>query len=582
MFRPVGPGRWHTAHVRRWLTVTLGLLSTVTGAGLLLGMVASPAALAVLVAVGLIVAGPLSTARPSGVRFLVGRRLGRVVVAAGGLVAGAILVAWPDPTVRTVAVVAGIWLILDGTVRVLAGFVSGGAAVVFGAVLLSWPGVTVFVVAATVGSYFVFAGVAAVLDSSRHTAIQPEKGPEGGQGAGFRAGRGAVAVVAAAVVAVLLFAGGAWLQAAQPRPDAFYTPPSQVPAAPGALLRSEPFTGGVPAGARAWRILYTTTRDDHSPAVASAVVLAATRIPPGPRPVLAWAHGATGIGESCAPSLMTDPFGGGALPGLGQALDNGWVVVATDYTGLGTRGPSPFLIGQGEARSVLDGVRAARHLTTVELGDRTVVWGHSQGGNAALWSGIIAPAYAPDAGVVGVAALAPGTDLRTLAGLWGRGSGGAVFGAYLIQAYADTYPDVRFNDAVRPAARIPTRELAGRCLTAPPLYLSGLSALLAGRSIWAADTATGAFGNRLGQNTPSGPIQAPVLIAQGETDTTVPADVQAGFVRQRCATGPVDYRTYPGRDHLGLIAADSPLIPDLLAWTQDRLAGRPPHSSCPP
>ncbi|HKT01212.1 MAG TPA: lipase family protein, partial [Rugosimonospora sp.] len=264
--------------------------------------------------------------------------------------------------------------------------------------------------------------------------------------------------------------------------------------------------------------------------------------------------------------------------GLDQALARGWVVVATDYTGLGTPGPHPFLIGQGEARSVLDAVRAARQLPGLTLADRTLVWGHSQGGNAALWAGIIAPTYAPDAGLLGVAALAPGSDLVPLARDWGSG----VFAAYLIQAYSQTYPDVHLDRYVGTAARIPVHELAGRCLADPKFVMSGLTALLFGRSIWATDPGTGPAGARLRENTPTGPIGVPVLVAQGLADTTVPAAVQAGYVRDRCGAGArVDYRTYSGRDHVGLIAPGSPLIPDLLQWSQDRLDGAPDRSTCP-
>jgi alpha-beta hydrolase superfamily lysophospholipase len=404
---------------------------------------------------------------------------------------------------------------------------------------------------------------------------------------GARAARGrnrsrAVAVVVALVLALTLLSVGTWTHVSQPRPDAFYTPPAGVPATPGALLRGEPFSRGAPAGARAWRILYTTTRDDHTPAVASALVLAATGVPPGPRPVLAWAHGATGITRGCAPSLVDDPLGEGAMPGLDRVLGLGWVVVAVDYPGLGTAGPHPFLIGQGEARAVLDAVRAARRLTAVSLGDRTMVWGHSQGGNAALWTGILAPTYAPDAGVVGVAALAPGTEPAPLARLWGGTKSGVIFAAYLIQAYADAYPDVHFDSYVRATARIQVRELANRCLSAPRFALSGLSALLFGRSIWATDPATGALGRRLADNTPTGPISMPLLLAEGGADTVVPPTVQADYVHRRCAGGGrVDYRTYPGRAHVGLIAPDSPLIPDLVRWTADRLDGTPAASTCP-
>jgi pimeloyl-ACP methyl ester carboxylesterase len=86
------------------------------------------------------------------------------------------------------------------------------------------------------------------------------------------------------------------------------------------------------------------------------------------------------------------------------------VIVATDYVGLGTAGPHPYLIGQGEARSVLDSVRAARQMPQLSLQPATVVWGHSQGGHAALWAGALAPSYAPDVHVLAVAALAPASD----------------------------------------------------------------------------------------------------------------------------------------------------------------------------
>jgi len=76
-------------------------------------------------------------------------------------------------------------------------------------------------------------------------------------------------------------------------------------------------------------------------------------------------------------------------------LDRGWAIVATDYVGLGASPPHPYLVGRPEARSVLDAVRAARTLRPAHLAPKTVVWGHSQGGGAALWTGIVAPSYAP-------------------------------------------------------------------------------------------------------------------------------------------------------------------------------------------
>ena len=46
---------------------------------------------------------------------------------------------------------------------------------------------------------------------------------------------------------------------------------------------------------------------------------------------------------------------------LGDMLSQGYVVVATDYPGLGTDGIHPYLIGESEGRAVLElGARRAR------------------------------------------------------------------------------------------------------------------------------------------------------------------------------------------------------------------------------
>ena len=90
------------------------------------------------------------------------------------------------------------------------------------------------------------------------------------------------------------------------------------------------------------------------------------------------------------------------------------IVVATDYAGLGTKGIHPYLIGESEARSVLDSVRAARALPNSGASNRFAVLGHSQGGHAALDPGQVAARYAPDLKLVGVAAAAPATYLVEL------------------------------------------------------------------------------------------------------------------------------------------------------------------------
>ncbi|NGP28768.1 alpha/beta fold hydrolase, partial [Rhodococcus aetherivorans] len=395
--------------------------------------------------------------------------------------------------------------------------------------------------------------------------------------------RPAVAVLAL-LVAVAAAGVAVRLRAGSPVVDAFYTAPHRMPDHPGALLRAEPFTRAVPDGAEAWRILYTTTRDDDQPAVASALVVVAKNAPPGPRPVIAWAHGTTGFAEPCAPTLLDDPLGAGALPAASALLDRGWALVATDYVGLGTAGPHPYLIGQGEGRSVLDAVRAAHHLDHFDLADRTVVWGHSQGGHAALWAGLLAPTYAPDTPVAGIAAMAPASDTVALTTGLDTVPGGSVFASYVLAAYTAVYDDVDGDTYVGPAARTLVREMATRCLSEPAVYVSVLSALSLSRdrSVLRTGPTTGPLGRRLAENVPTGTTAVPVLLAQGATDSLVTAAVQDGYVRDRCAENwALDYRSYPGRDHLGLVAEDSPLVPELLTWTEQRLAGIAAPGTCP-
>jgi pimeloyl-ACP methyl ester carboxylesterase len=370
-----------------------------------------------------------------------------------------------------------------------------------------------------------------------------------------------------------------WVWSLPATPDAFYAAPEPLPAKPGTLLKSEAFTRSVPAGARAWRILYTTTRAGDVPAVASAIVVVADPTLPGPRPVIAWTHGTTGVATGCAPSLLADPFA--HVPALAPLLAQGWVYVGSDYVGLGTPGPHPYLIGEGEARSALDAVRAARQMTELALDKQTVVWGHSQGGHAALWAAILAPRYAPDTSVVGVAAAAPASVLPALLLAAQDSIVGKILSSFVVRAYVDTYPEVGFDDIVRPGARLLVRDIARRCLAGRETLVSVAEAAMLATPIFAVDPRTGPFGRRLDENIPRAPIEVPVLIAQGLTDELVLPRLQEDYVKARCDAGQrLEYRRYEGRDHLSLVAPDSPLTADLVRWTQERIAGGATEPGC--
>jgi dipeptidyl aminopeptidase/acylaminoacyl peptidase len=194
---------------------------------------------------------------------------------------------------------------------------------------------------------------------------------------------------------------------------AFYrAPPSAVAGAPGTLIRQEAIDGA-PLGAKTYRMLYRSTGIDNKPILVSGIVIVPPGDPPpGGRPIVAWAHPTSGGVPRCAPSLALFLFQ--QIQGLRSFVRNGYVVAATDYPGLGTEGPHPYLVGVSEARAVIDSVRVAASLPGAGDGKKFVVWGHSQGGHAALFTGIIAKAYAPELELLGVAAAAPATDLVTL------------------------------------------------------------------------------------------------------------------------------------------------------------------------
>lgn len=386
-----------------------------------------------------------------------------------------------------------------------------------------------------------------------------------------------------ATAIVLAMLGGilaAWLWALPPRPDVFYDTDVVPTTQPGMLLRSEPFTRGIPAGTRAWRILYATTRAEGKPALASAIVLVGDEEIGKPRNVIAWTHGTVGASNGCAPSLLPEPFAN--VPGLDEAIAQGWAVVATDYTGLGTPGQHPYLIGEGQARATLDAIRAVRQMPEVLVDDRTVVWGHSQGGHAALWTGILAPTYASDVALDGIAAIAPASDLPALVDAAQDTPVGRIMSAYILRAYDAEYPDVDFDAETRPMARWLAYDMASRCLAGPQALFSVGEAMLVRGPLFARPPTTGPLGRRLQENVPNGPIGVPVMIAQGDTDELVLPEVQARYVTRRCREGqPIHYRRYEGEDHLSIVAPDSPLTPHLVAWTRARFVDLPDGGNCP-
>ncbi|ENU99320.1 alpha/beta hydrolase family protein [Acinetobacter variabilis] len=98
--------------------------------------------------------------------------------------------------------------------------------------------------------------------------------------------------------------------------------------------------------------------------------------------VVVWEHGTVGSGDSCAPSnnQLNNNFRGLASSLLAQ----GYVIVAPDYEGLGTRGIHPYLNLKSAAQSAIYAVRAFKEQQGNRFNGAWVSVGQSQGGHASL------------------------------------------------------------------------------------------------------------------------------------------------------------------------------------------------------
>lgn len=359
---------------------------------------------------------------------------------------------------------------------------------------------------------------------------------------------------------------------AAPAGDAFYAPPDPLPAGqPGDLLRQREIAA--PAGAKAWQILYLSTSATGTPIAVSGAVYSPTGpAPAGGRNLLGWAHGTTGLGDQCAPSKDAALQKGSELLLAAAALGQGLAFTYTDYEGLGTPGVHTYLVGQSEGRTVLDSLRAARWLLELPATSKSVIWGHSQGGGAALMAAELAPTYAPDANVVGAVAGAPAAELTSASARTTE----LGFQLMAVAGFHAAYPDLRVADVTTPQGQAAVGKVATQCLDEilpayhgqdPSIYLLGN---VAQAPAWHA---------ALDRNDPgSTATSVPIFIYHGDGDTIVPPATSAAVTSSYCALNvKVDRQVYPGTDHTSVIPA---ALGDIMTYLRDRLDAKPPPSSC--
>lgn len=357
----------------------------------------------------------------------------------------------------------------------------------------------------------------------------------------------------------------------------FYTPPATLPGQPGALIRTEPLGVDV-TGGTAYRILYESQQPDGAPTVSSGMLfIPTTPAPADGRPVVAWAHGTIGQGDSCAPSRSASPVAQ-LDTWLTPMLQRGWVVVATDYAGLGTPGQELYLVGGAEARDVVNSVRAAQQVPDAHAGDRWVVYGHSQGGHAALWTGHLAGGLAPELHLLGVAAAAPAAELADIMDAQWSGRIGWVIGPEVVQSWTSIHPELPLEGVLTPTAISDSASIANECIVEAALE-SIVRVQLGGKFFQSSPLASDAWRAVVEQETPAPlPATMPMLLTQSTADTVVLAWPNAKLQEQWCAAGSDLSTTWMGavsHNDTGLASG-----PDVVTWATGRFDGLPTQRTC--
>lgn len=397
-----------------------------------------------------------------------------------------------------------------------------------------------------------------------------------------------------------------------PASDPFYTPPADIPDAAGSLIRSQfapqlldAFDLGDAPG-RADKILYTSTTQDGVPVATSGVVLdpVGQWTGPGPTPTIVFAPGTRGSGDDCAPSRASGQFAGVNLsttavnlnyeyPFYAAASALGVRVIVADLIGLGTPGQHTYANHTEEGHAVLDAARAGLAFSGAPADSPVAFAGYSQGGGAAAGAAELAGTYAPDLNVKGTFAGAPPADIDSVVGAIDRHMIDGVLG-YALNGVIARNPELAslsdryFNDEgkrylaatadeciVNSAAHWAFRDT--RTLTNDGRSFSEI--IRSDDRLWAV---------LMGENYHLGdrPLNAPMMLANGRNDDTIPWS-QAGETAARyCALGgQVQFTTDPLPSVLPGSAANHavPMLTQAgtaFRYLYDRFSDTPAPSNC--
>jgi pimeloyl-ACP methyl ester carboxylesterase len=373
-------------------------------------------------------------------------------------------------------------------------------------------------------------------------------------------------------------------------------------------------------GAQAWKIAYISSDVGERKTIATALVIAPTGpAPKEGRPIMAWAHGTTGSAQNCGPSQVTDPtralnqyflmngnsstdFG---IPNGQELINEGYVVVATDYQGLGGGGKHQYAVAGTNGRDVLNSARAASSMQELGAGKKTIAYGWSQGGGATIAAAGLLDYQAQQGTAadnlqyLGFVALAP-EDLAAVLPKTSVDQASAdklmkeftqanvsnvfLFGHFVMGLWGTqaAYPQLKLTDLLtEEGAKAVDQLSSNKCVhvladTLNYNYGDNYKSLLkpeASNSLaWLKAFVDGSV-------KPVKPA-APVVIYWGTKDTVVPPVMHELYQKQMCSMGAnVERIQLPGEQtHFTTPGVSAPMY---LEWIKDRMSGKPLTNACP-
>ena len=387
----------------------------------------------------------------------------------------------------------------------------------------------------------------------------------------------------------------------------------------GKIIKKEKISTSVP-GVQAWRIAYISSDLKDRKTISTGLVVAPLgKAPKGGRPVLSWAHGTTGAAQNCGPSQTVNPavplnqyflVGGNSwtdygIPAMKEFINQGYVIVASDYQGLGGGGVHHYAIGATQGRDAINAIRAAGDLREVGAGKKALVYGWSQGGGATL-AAASAGDYINQKGtafdgieMVGFVAMAP-PDVATaiphdgvteataeaiLDGLAGSFSHNVFdFTHFTMSLWAT---QVAFSDKVQlgdiftdEGSKVINEVLSNKCMhvaadTMHYTYGDEFGSLLK-KEVSNAKAWVDAL--LAGSGTKAKPV-APVIIFWGTKDTAVPPIMGKLYRERMCKQGSNVTRVQLAGEqtHFSTPGVSQPLY---VPWVVDRFAGKPAPDGC--